>query len=94
MCLCLRCKGWGGELLFLEQLVGSETHDLTIAHDYKVAIIFASALDKAALGKENARVNSFLKFSYLKLTHNSKSFGRLTGQQPLLFRPSNHKQSF
>jgi hypothetical protein len=46
------------------------------------------------LGKENARVNSFLKFSYLKLTHNSKSFGRLTGQQPLLFRPSNHKQSF
>jgi hypothetical protein len=39
------------------------------------------------LGKEDARVYTFLKFSYLKLTHNSKSFGMLTGLQPLLFHP-------
>lgn len=82
-----KMQGIGGGLLFLKQLVGSEAHDLTVAHDNQIAIISACALDKAALGKEDARVNSFLKFSYLKLTHSSKSFGMLTGQQPLLFRP-------
>ena len=72
--------------LLRQQLVGREAYDFSVAHDYQVAIIFAGALDKAALGKEDASVDTFLKFSYLKLTHSSISFCRLTHQQPLLFR--------
>ena len=62
------------------QLVGCETYNLTITHDDKVAIITASALYKATLCQEYACVDALLKFSYLKFTHNSKSFDKLTGQ--------------
>ena len=80
--------------LLCEELVGGEVHNLAIAHDYEVAIILACAFDKATLGKQYARVDAFLKLLYLKLTHNSKSFDRLTRQRPLLFRSSSRRQSF
>lgn len=80
--------------LLCEELVGGQAHDLAVAHDHEVAIISARALDKAALGKKDTCVDTFLKFLYLKLTHNSKSFGRLTGRQSLLFRSLSRKQSF
>ena len=77
----------------LSQFVGVKAHDLTVAHYYQVAIISASTLDKATLRQKDTRIYSLLKFSYLKLTHSSIFSDTLTGQRPLLFRSSSHKQS-
>lgn len=46
--------------LLAAQLVGGKAHDLTIAHNDKVAIILACALYKAALRKKNTSIYTFL----------------------------------
>lgn len=67
---------------------------LSIAYYDQVAIIASCALDKTALSQQDASIYAFLKFSYFKLTHNSKSSGTLTDRPPLLFHFSSHTLSF
>ena len=80
-------------LLLAEELVGCEVHDLAITHNNQVAIVATCSLYETALSQQDAGVDAFYKFSYLEITHNSKSSGTLTDLPPLLFHFSSHKLS-